>query len=344
MARGLGTSGAAGGPPRWRPPATLPGLALCLALALGAAWLREASGIAGLNPVVVALLAGIGLRAWLGPMPGLRPGLAVAVRTLLRGAVVLLGLQVTLGQVLALGPGALLLALLSVVATVPAALWLGARLSVEPRLAALLGAGTGICGASAVVAANQVVRAREADAAYALAVITLCGTAGLLLLPLLGAALGLDPVAQGLWAGAALHEVVQAVGAAAASGPAAAEAGTVMKLSRVMLLAPAVLALGWWMARGAAAEGGSAIPVPWFAFGFLGMSGLASAGAVPPLLAEGARLLVPLLLAASVAALGLSTDLRALGARGLAPLLLGVALSLALAVLTLCGVLLLRAG
>ena len=321
--------------------ALLPGVLLCAVLALLAVGLRDASGLAALSPVVVALLAGIGLRAALGPLATLTPGIAFAVRPLLRAAIVLLGLQVTLGEVLGLGLGALMLAVLSVGLTIPLALWLGARLGVEPGLAALLGSGTGICGASAIVAANQVVRAREEDVTYALAVITLCGTAGLVLLPVLGASLGLDAVQQGLWAGAALHEVVQAVGAAAASGPEAAQSGTVMKLARVMLLAPAVLALGWWLARGAGAVGpaGGRVPVPWFAFGFLGMVVVASGGAVPLAVADASRQAVPVMLAASVAALGLSTDLRALRARGIAPVLLGIALTVLLAAVALLAVL-----
>ncbi|WP_209318552.1 YeiH family protein [Falsiroseomonas selenitidurans] len=319
----------------------LPGLGLCLLLALASVLLRRASGIAALNPVVIALLAGLALRAGLGRRAPLDPGIAFAIRPMLRFAIVLLGLQVTLTEVLALGPGALALAVAVVAVTVPAAAWLGARMGVPQPLALLLGMGTGICGASAIVAANQVVRAKDEDVTYALAVITLCGTLGLVLLPLLAAPLGLDAQSYGLWAGASLHEVVQAVGAAAAGGPEAAQSGTVMKLARVMLLAPAIMALGWWVARQGAAGGTAKVQVPWFALGFLGLVLLGSTGLVPAVATEASRLLVPLLMAASVAALGLATDLRALGRRGLRPLGLGVLLSLLIAGLALAGVLLL---
>jgi uncharacterized integral membrane protein (TIGR00698 family) len=317
----------------------LPGLALCLGIAFAAVWLRRASGIAALNPVVLALLAGLAIRAAQGKQALLDPGLSFAIRPMLRFAIVLLGLQVTLAEVLALGPGALALAVTVVAVTVPAAVWLGARMGVQPGLALLLGTGTGICGASAIVAANQVVRAKDEDVTYALAVITLCGSVGLVLLPMLAAPLGLDAPRYGIWAGAALHEVVQAVGAAAAGGPEAAQAGTVTKLARVMLLAPAIMALGWWVGRGATGKGGAAkVQVPWFALGFLGMVGLASTGLVPAPATEASRWLVPLLMAASVAALGLATDLRALGRRGLRPLGLGVVLSLLIAAVALAGV------
>ena len=320
--------------------AILPGLALSLVLAFGCIRLKEATGLAALNPVVVALVAGIALRAAFG-LPGiLRPGTAFAVRPVLRAAIVILGLQVTLGQLASVGVGALGLAFCSVALTVPFTIWLGARLGVDTALSQLIGTGTGICGASAIVAANQVARGSQEDVAYALAVITLCGTAALILYPTLGLLLGLDARAYGLWAGSSIHEVVQAVGAAAAGGPVSAEIGTITKLARVVLLAPAVLALGAWV-RHSAPRGGQdrhiKAPVPWFAFGFLLMVGVASTHLLPPVVDRAGRFLVPLMLAAAVAALGLNTDLAALRAKGLRPLLLGVGATVFVALVGLIG-------
>ena len=320
--------------------AVLPGLVLCLLLAAMSIRLKEATGLAALNPVVVALVVGIALRATFGLSPLLRPGTAFAVRPVLRAAIVILGLQVTLGQLASIGAGALSVAFCSVALTVPFTIWLGARLGVAPALSQLIGTGTGICGASAIVAANQVARGSQEDVAYALAVITLCGTAALIIYPALGPLFGLGPRAFGLWAGASIHEVVQAVGAAAAGGPVSAEIGTITKLARVMMLAPAVLALGVWVRRSAPADHPSRrlkAPVPWFAFGFLLMVAVASTHLLPPLVDRTGRLLVPLMLAASVAALGLNTDLMALRAKGLRPLLLGVGATLFVAAIGLIG-------
>lgn len=322
------------------PVAVLPGLALSLAVAEVSILLRNATGIAALNPVVVALVAGIALRAAMGLPDMLRPGTAFAVRPLLRAAIVLLGLQVTIGQLLSVGAGALALAFAAVALTVPFTIWLGARLGVSPALAQLIGTGTGICGASAIVAANQVARGSQEDVAYALAVITLFGTAALILFPAIGHVLALSPRAYGLWSGASIHEVVQAVGAAAAGGPAATEVGTITKLARVVMLAPAVLALGAWVRRSAAGQGGAEhvkAPMPWFAFGFLAMVVAASTPFMPHLAVDWSRTLVPLMLAASVAALGLNTNLAALRARGIRPMLLGFGASLFVAALGLLG-------
>lgn len=317
----------------------MPGLALAFAIAGVSILIRNATGIAALNPVVVALVLGLAVGNAVGAQPLLKPGIAFAVRPLLRAAIVVLGLQVTLGQLWQLGPAALGLAVVVVALTLPFTIWLGGLLGVDRALSQLIGMGTAICGASAIVAANQVARGRDEDVTYALAVITLCGTAALILFPMLAAPLGLDARAYGLWSGAAIHEVVQAVGAAAAGGPVSSQSGTVMKLARVFLLAPAVLALGWWVAR---QQGGGAAevraPVPWFAFGFLALVVLTSTGLVPDAAVDASRVLVPLMLAASVAALGLSTNLKALRARGGAPMILGVASTAFITLLAFVGV------
>jgi uncharacterized integral membrane protein (TIGR00698 family) len=314
----------------------VPGLVLCFVLAMVAIRIQAATGIKALNPVVLALVFGIALRSAIGMPASLRPGAAFAVRPVLRAAIVLLGLQVTVAQLLSIGAGALALAAASVALTVPFTICLGHRLGVDGKLSQLLGTGTGICGASAIVAANQVAGAKQEDVTYALAVITLCGTAALVIYPALAPLLGLDARAYGLWAGSSIHEVVQAVGAAAAGGPEATEIGTITKLARVVLLAPAVLVLGMWVRRGTSG-GGVKAPVPWFAFGFLVMVAIASTGLLPPSVPNASKVAVPLMLSASVAALGLNTDLRALRARGIRPMLLGVCATLFIAVLGLIG-------
>ena len=316
-----------------------PGLAVCLAIAAISIIIRNQTGIAALNPVVVALVLGVGIGAVIGRPASLKPGISYAVRPVLRAAIVLLGLQVTLGMLASLGLGALALALLVVGLTLPFTIWLGRVMGVDSTLALLIGTGTAICGASAIVAANQVARGKDEDVTYALAVITLCGTVALIVFPYLGDLMGMSANSYGLWAGAAIHEVVQAVGAAAAGGPEASQTGTVMKLARVFLLAPAVVALGWWVARSGMHEAGHAkAPVPWFAFGFLALVVIGSTGLIPKFVVDFSKFLVPVMLAASVAALGLQTDLRALHARGAAPLLLGVASTLFITLLALVGV------
>ena len=321
--------------------ALAPGVSVCLVIALIAIWVREVSGVKILNPVVVALAIGIAIRAVMGLPAAWRPGTAYVVRPVLRAAIVILGLQVTLSQLLSIGPYALALAVAAVGLTMVFTIWLGARLGVDAPMAMLLGTGTGICGASAIVAANQVAGSKQEDVAYALAVITLCGTVSVVVYPYIGQWLGLSATTYGIWAGASVHEVVQAVAAAGAwPEPGAVEIGTLTKLARVVLLAPAVIGLGYWASRGA--PGNAKTPVPWFAIGFFA---LVVAGdlvlRVSPetqKLAVGfSRFVVPIMLSASVAALGLGTDLKALREKGAAPLALGGLATVFIAILGLIG-------
>jgi len=253
---------------------------------------------------------------------------------------VLLGAQVTVAQVGTLGGAGLMV----VAASLAASLWftgrLGRALGVEPRLARLIGAGTSICGASAVLAVNSVTCAEEEDVAYAIACVTLCGTLSMLVYPLLAEALTLTPHAFGLWAGASIHEVGQAVATAFQDGREAGEVGTVAKLWRVMLLAPVVAGLGAVLARrGGVATGMAPAPVPWFVAGFLGLIALNSAGLLPETARGWAGQVAPFLLAMALGAMGLDADPARLLAKGPRPLLLGLGATLFLASFSLAGIL-----
>lgn len=323
----------------------LPGVALSALLASAASLTVVGLGWRTVSPLVLAVLFGMALRGVTGGRESLRPGIAFTVRPLLRMAVVLLGAQVTLEQVGTLGAAGLAVVAVSLAAS----LWftgrLGHALGVEPRLARLIGAGTSICGASAVLAVNSVTRAEEEDVAYAIACVTLCGTLSMLVYPLLAEALALNPHVFGLWAGASIHEVGQAVATAFQDGREAGEIGTIAKLWRVMLLAPVVLTLGMVLvcrggaAAGSAPAGSSSVPVPWFVAGFLGLIALNSAGLLPEAARSVAGQVAPFLLAMALGAMGLDADPSKLLAKGPRPLLLGLGATLFLASFSLAGIL-----
>lgn len=251
-----------------------------------------------------------------------RPGLALATRPVLRAGIVLLGFQITLGHVWALGPAAFAVSALTLLATFLAVRLAGRLLGVSGPLGTLIAAGTAVCGASAVIAANPVAQGDDEDVAYAIACVTIFGTIAMLAAPLLAAPLGLAGESYGIWVGASVHEVAQVTAAAFQLGDGAGQAGTVAKLIRVMLLAPLVLGLALAL-RGQARGGASAVPVPWFVFGFIAVMLLNSALDLPTALRTGAALLATFLLSTGLAAMGLMTDPRRLRARGARPLLLG---------------------
>ncbi|MBS7544465.1 YeiH family protein [Ancylobacter oerskovii] len=306
-----------------------PGLALTAAIAAAAFGLRQLPYLGGFSPMILAIVIGMALHNVLGTPARARPGVAFAMRRILRAAIVLLGLQLTAAQVAEVGGTGLAVITLTLVATFLFTVWLGRRLGVERGLAELIAAGTSICGASAVIAANTVTRAPDEDVAYAVACVTVFGSIAMLGYPLLVGALDLSPQAYGLWAGASIHEIAQVVAAAYQDGTAAGEFGTIAKLSRVMLLAPVIMCLGLAAARRArrqgADAGGARPPMPWFVLGFLALVGVNSVVNIPAELKAHLVVATSFLLSMALAAMGLETSFAKLKAKGARPFALGFA-------------------
>ncbi len=323
----------------------LPGLLLVGAITALAYGLRLAPGLRVLSPMILAIVIGFLLRSAVRMPSRARTGVQFSMRQLLRLAVVMLGFQITFKQVFEVGGRGMAVIATALVATFLFTCWLGARLGVERRLVQLIAAGTSICGASAVVAANSVAKGSEEDVTYAIACVTVFGTLAMFVLPPLASVMLLDSYAYGLWTGASIHEIAQVIAAAFQGGQAAGEIGTISKLSRVILLAPVVLALGWFVQRAAARRRGDGeevaaakVPVPWFVIGFVALVCLGSAFALPAALKHALMMLSTLLLTMALAAMGLETDARKLRARGLRPFALGAAASLFIAGLSLASI------
>ncbi|UOM35188.1 YeiH family protein [Acuticoccus sp. I52.16.1] len=305
---------------RLRPVA--PGLALAAVLAALAMPLAAWSGSPLISPMVLAMVAGIAIRNTVGLGEGMLPGVKVALRPVLRLGIVLLGARLTFEQLGAIGLSGVAVVALALVSTFLFTKAAARVLGVDAKLGELIAAGTSICGASAVLAVNTVTRAHDEDVAYAIACVTVFGSLSMLLFPLLAGPLGFSPEAYGLWVGASVHEVAQAVGGGFALGDVAGETATVAKLGRVILLAPMILILGAVAARRGGAVAGRA-PMPWFVFGFVAVVALNSLVAFPAVAVHGAASASTLLLTMALGAMGLETDLAKLRLKGVRPLLLG---------------------
>lgn len=316
----------------------IPGLLLVGAISAVAFLVRDLSSVIPLSPILVALVGGIVLRALVGLPAWAKPGAALAMRPLLRLAVALLGVQLTVAQVLAVGSSGLITIIAAVAGTFVFTIWAARLIGVDRRLAELLAAGTSICGASAIVAANTVTRAPEEDVAYAIASITLFGSLAIVVYPIVAPLIGLDAHAYGLWTGASIHEVAQVVAAAFQGGPGAGETGSVVKLTRVLLLAPMVLALALSVRQRTHTPADATtprIPTPWFVLGFAAFVLVNSAVAIPPEAKAWIASATQFLLAMALAAIGLEITVGRLRTRGLRPLVLGFASTLFISLLTL---------
>ncbi|MBI1329072.1 MAG: putative sulfate exporter family transporter [Alphaproteobacteria bacterium] len=306
--------------------AVLPGVALASMLAVLAFGLHAVRGFSLLSPMILSILLGMLFHNFIGTPAGAVAGVKFALRRVLRAAIVLLGLQLTAQQVIAVGWIGVVVIVATLVATFVVTKWVGRRLGVDPRLAELIAAGTSICGASAVIATNTVTCAHDEDVAYAIACVTVFGSIAMFLYPVLPGLLHLSPRDYGLWSGASIHEIAQVVAAAFQDGRSSGEFGTIAKLTRVGMLAPMVLVLGFIASRRqdhSQRTPSQRASMPWFVLGFVVLVIANSAVNIPENLRSLTQVTTTALLSLSLAAMGLETDFAKLRAKGLRPLALG---------------------
>ncbi|WP_425468412.1 YeiH family protein [Prauserella rugosa] len=303
-------------------PDRLPGLAVAL-VGTGAAF-----AVSSLVPVVsaltVAVVVGVLVSRWIPDRA--TAGLAWTTKRLLRAGVVLLGLQLGLEQVLGLGPGVVLAVVATVLIAFFGTLALGRMLGVSRGLGLLVATGFSICGASAIAAMDSVTDNDREDVATGVTLVTLYGSAAIAAMPLLGGWFGMGPEQLGAWTGVSVHEVAQVVAAASPAGAAAVAVAVVVKLTRVVLLAPIVAGVSVQRRREAGRRGdtGGRPPiVPLFVLGFLAMMLLRSADLVPTGVLEMSKTVTTLLFAAALFGLGTGVNLSRLVRTGRRGLVLG---------------------
>jgi uncharacterized integral membrane protein (TIGR00698 family) len=279
-----------------------------------------------------------------------RPGLSVAGKRLMRIGIVLLGLKLSVQDVRELGWPSVVMVITVVAATFLGTWWLGRRIGLPGDQPLLIAAGYSICGASAIGAVSAATGSDEEDAAASVALVTLCGTLAIAVLPLLQVPLGLDDGQFGRWVGASVHDVGQVVATAQTVGPAALGDAVLVKLMRVALLAPlvAVVALGMRrrLAQRTATNGPGDEPrrtpsiVPLFVVGFLVMIGLRSTGWLPEGVLDGTSLAQEILLSAALFGLGSAVHLPTLARTGGRAAALGLSSWVVVAGVSYAGVLL----
>jgi uncharacterized integral membrane protein (TIGR00698 family) len=310
------------------------GLAPGLVLVAGIVAIADRVGdhVSGTSALIWALAMGAVIANTGLLRPSLAPGIRFASRTVLRVGVALLGIRLSLGTVGDLGLRTIVVILAGIAATFAATLVIGRLLGVSGPLTLLIATGTGICGASAIVAMEAVSEANREEAAFALATVTALGTVAMVGLPFLRTPLGLDMTDYGIWSGASVHEVAQVVGATAGVSAVSLKIGTLVKLARVALLAP--LVFGFAVSRGRSRPAGTPL-LPLFVIGFLALAGVRTTDVLSSRIVADLTRIDVLLLAAGMAGLGLGLELARLRGLGMRPLILGLASWLVIALVTL---------
>lgn len=310
-------------------------LAGCLTLFASAAPALSRLGVGGLT---LAILLGIaaGNTFYFVIEKNCQPGVGWIKHHALRWGIMLYGFRISLQQIADVGPSALLIDLLTLGTTFLLACWLGIRkLGMSRDSVWLIGAGSSICGAAAVIATSSTLgRQDNRHAAVAIATVVTFGTLAMFLYPWLyhwlPASWGINPAHFGIYIGSTIHEIAQVVAAGEAISPQAGEAAVVTKMVRVMLLAPFLLLLVCWIRRGMdnGQQGANSLPIPWFAMIFLLVALLNSLDLLPAALLHALIAIDQFLLILAMAALGLETRWQAVYSAGGRPLLLAGALML----------------
>ena len=320
------------------------GLALCAAIAalgmrLGqVAWLNDH----GISALTISIVLGmvIGNTVYARFAATTAGGVTFSKQSLLRLGVVLYGLRLTLQDVAQVGFAGVLIDVLVIASTFALACWIGTRwLGLDRKTAMLIGVGSSICGAAAVMAAEPVVKGSAEQVTVAVATVVVFGTIGIFLYPVLFAlnehwmVIPGGMQGFGIYAGSTIHEVAQVVAAARSVGAASADTAVIAKMVRVMMLAPFLMLLSVWLARPAVrlapadtGLSGSSVAIPWFAFGFIGMVLVNSLQWLPGPFVAVVTQVDTGLLAMAMAALGLSTHVGAIRKAGSKPLLLALVL------------------
>jgi uncharacterized integral membrane protein (TIGR00698 family) len=303
-----------------------PGLVLSAAVAIAA--YAGAPLVAEIFPIpamVIALIIGIVLNR-VAARPAFPPGIVFCVKTLLRWAVALLGLRIALGEIIALGLGTALIVVLSMAVTIVAGFFIARAFGQTDYYGALAGAGTAVCGASATLATSAVLPAykgKEADVAFVVIAVNALSTVAMVLYPPLCTLLGFDATLTGVMLGATIHDVAQVAGSGYAVSEPVGNTAVIVKLFRVLLLFPVVVAIAWWFLRPKPPLSALKTSVPGFALVFLALCILNSVLSAMPEAAEIYQPVKAVLghvstwgLLIAIAALGLSTSLGAIAALG----------------------------
>jgi uncharacterized integral membrane protein (TIGR00698 family) len=269
-------------------------------------------------------------------------GVTFSKQTLLRAGIILYGLRLTFQDIANVGITGVAVDSVVLSSTFALSWWMGTRVfGLDRKTAMLIGAGSSICGAAAVMAAEPVVRGRAEQVTVAVSTVVVFGTLAIFIYPALfhlvarNHALAMSPTTYGIYAGSTIHEVAQVVAAGRAIADTAANTAVITKMVRVMMLAPFLVILSAYLSRehvredalvSAASRQPRRIVIPWFALAFVAVAALNSWVALPKSAVAAAIVVDTALLAMAMAALGVTTHVSAIRTAGIRPLALAAVL------------------
>ncbi len=315
-----------------------PGIAVSLAIAALAKFLESLLPIHLIGASVIALFIGMIINIFWHP-DFLSVGLKFTSKKLLKFAIILLGLSLSIGTVINVGKMSLIVMVFTLFTCFGVGYFVGKALKLNWKMSNLISAGTGICGGSAIAALAPVIDADDTDIAYAMSATFLFDMAMILAFPFMGEMLELSDMAYGLWTGTAVNDTSSVVAAGFAYSEAAGDFATMVKLTRTLSIIPVTLifaVISTKLKQKEAAKLGNPAEkktvnflslFPWFILGFLALAIINSTGIVPVVLSDTAKEISKFLMVSALAAIGLNTDLKKMVKSGARPMLHGFIIS-----------------
>ncbi len=304
----------------------LPGLLLVLVVSVVA---RIASHVSGFVPdAVIGLVLGALIKNSVGVHAMGNAGIKFTQRYLLRAAIILLGASLSFGAIVGKGGEALPVILTCLVVSFSLSLLLARIFGLSDRVGTLLGTGTAICGATAILTVGPLIPAAEAEVAYAIGTIFSYNTLALIFYPYIGHALHLSNTSFGTWAGTAVNDTSAVVATGLIYSTRAGQVATVVKLTRTVLLVPMAVGIGMFFAlrEGRSASGKINVwkMMPWFVLGFLGMAVLNTLNVFPAPVIKDLTQTAQFLIVMVLASVGLGMSIGQIRKMGAKPLLIGL--------------------
>jgi len=303
-----------------------------LLLAAIATWISQIEVVksAGMSPVVLGIVVGMifGNTLPVGALERLKPGTTFSVKYILRTAIIFYGFRITFQNIIAVGAPGFLVSIIMVASTLLLGIFLGKKLfKMDADLAILTACGSAICGAAAVLATESVLKAEKHKSVVAVSTVVLFGTISMFVYPALMhlGLLNMTSEAFGIYIGGSVHEVAQVVVAGNAVNEVAANSGVIVKMTRVMLLVPVLLMLGFMVVKKNKSNGDTAaskFPIPYFVLGFIAVAGINSLNLFPKVSVEAINYADTFLLTTAMCALGMGTTFSKFKEAGTKPIYL----------------------
>lgn len=313
----------------------IPGIIFVLMISYVSMFLNEyLKAYINLESLTIAIIIGILYNNLVGTQDIFSDGVKLSLKKLLKVGIVLLGFKLNIHAILKLGPQILTMVIIYVPLALILAMILGKILKANNKLATLIGVGSCICGASAVVALTPCINADDDDSVIAVSIVSFLGTIGVLIYSAVAASnLNLTEIQYGAWSGLTLHGVSHALAAAFALGDTAGEIGTFVKMARVLMIVPVSLVLGYLYNK--ENKDNQKAKFPMYVLYFILAGAINSLGIIPTSITKILTKLSSIFILMAMTAMGLSVNFKSIINKGIKALLIGTIIFIILSGLSL---------